>query len=114
MRRSFLRLESYSSWLRYAVALACALAAALITLRLFPLLYPNIFPLFFIAVIVSAWFGGFRPGALTTALSVGVILYITPSGWVTSVAAVIRLGTFVLVSLLISWLIAAFYRNIAA
>src|SRR5690349_18298255 len=101
LRGVYHRLKN-SSWLRYAIALVCVLGAALITLRLFPVLYPNIFTVFFVAVIISAWFGGFSPGAMTTALAVVIILYITPSGWTASPINVIRLGIFTLVSLLIS------------
>jgi PAS domain S-box-containing protein len=114
MRRSFLTLKSYSSWARYTVAVLCALTAALVTLCFSLILYPNVLTLFFVAIIISAWFGGFKPGALTTALSAVMILYITPGGWIDSGAAIIHLITFVLVSLLISWLIGAFYKGVAA
>lgn len=114
MRVSFLRLRAYPSWSGYAVALLCVSAAALITPRLSAVLSPNIFPLFFAAVIISAWYGGFKPGALATVLSVAMISYLSPERWLTSTSGIIRLGTFVLVSLLISWLIGALYQSIAA
>jgi PAS domain S-box-containing protein len=114
MQRSFPGLKSSSSWLHYAVALLAPLAAALITFRLFPSLYPNIFLLFFIAVVASAWLGGFKAGTLATTLSVALVLVLTPSGWIDSAAVIIRLSTFTLVSLLLSWLIEAFYKNLAA
>ena len=63
---------------RYALAVACVTVALTVT----ALLLPNSFftPLFFLAIIISAWFGGMGPGLLAALLSTLSIAYffITP------------------------------------
>ncbi|MEG4272168.1 MULTISPECIES: PAS domain S-box protein [unclassified Microcoleus] len=84
--------------LPYGVAtLSVALALAL-TRSLLPWLYPTTMPLFFIAVIVSAWYGSFGAGLLATILSTLAINYffIEPfySLQIFNVETVVRLGMF--------------------
>jgi PAS domain S-box-containing protein len=63
---------------RYALAVACVTVALTVT----ALLLPNSFftPLFFLAIIISSWFGGMGPGLLAALLSTLSIAYffITP------------------------------------
>lgn len=91
--------------LRYIVAvLAVALALGLTSL-LWPVLKPSTSLLFFAAVMFSAWYGGLGPGLLSTLLSTLAIIYFFDSPTHTfkiDVADILRLGVFVLVSLLIS------------
>jgi len=62
-------LKRRTAALRYAVAVAAVAGASLLDLWLAPHTYRAPFLLYFPAVVVAAWFGGFRPGILATALS---------------------------------------------
>ncbi|MBD0389633.1 MAG: PAS domain S-box protein, partial [Nostoc sp. C3-bin3] len=92
----------------YAVALLTVGSALLLTLLLQPLLKPTIFLLFFAAVAVSAWFSGMKIGLLAIALSTLAVNYffLEPvfSLFVASGDSILRLGLFVLVTILISLL----------
>jgi K+-sensing histidine kinase KdpD len=84
----------------------CALAA-LITWKLWPFIQPSASPLFFLAVMVSALYGGVAAGLIATALS-GVItayLFMTPQFSVSiGHSDIFRLVVFAAVSLLTSWI----------
>ncbi|MEG5046093.1 PAS domain S-box protein [Microcoleus sp. B4-C1] len=98
--------------LPYGVAtLSVALALAL-TRLLLPWLYPTTMPLFFIAVMVSAWYGSFGAGLLATILSTLAINYffIEPfySLQIVNVETIVRIGMFSIAaglsaSLSLSW-----------
>ncbi|HVK03360.1 MAG TPA: response regulator, partial [Armatimonadaceae bacterium] len=102
--------------MRYAVAAFCVLAATLLT-RIFGAsfaddsrLVQHVQTLFLVAVVVSAWWGGLGPGLMATALSTVLIEQVvirsagqTPWG----VESLLRIGSFVLVSLLINSLYAS-------
>jgi two-component system, cell cycle sensor histidine kinase and response regulator CckA len=94
--------------LRYGVAVLST------TLALIPaLLLPNVaesrLAVFAVAVMVSAWYGGWKPGLVATSFALTVIAYFSLAGqrptsyWPT----IIRLALFVVVALLICWLNAA-------
>ncbi|MEH2412614.1 hybrid sensor histidine kinase/response regulator [Nostoc sp.] len=93
---------------RYAVGLLAVGSGLLLTLLLQPLLEPTIFLLFFAAVAVSAWYSGMEAGLLATALSTLAVSYffLEPvfSLFVASLDSMVRLGLFVLVTILISLL----------
>ncbi|WP_335100170.1 hybrid sensor histidine kinase/response regulator [Nostoc sp.] len=93
---------------RYAVALLAVGSGLLLTLLLQPLLEATVFLLFFAAVAVSAWYGGMQAGLLATALSALAVSYffLEPifSLFVASLDSMVRLGLFVLVTILISLL----------
>lgn len=95
---------------RYGVAVWLSLLALLLTLLLQQPMQqnsPSPFLLFFAAVIVSAWYGGLGPALLTTALSVVVSDYFLlsrPYSLVFDVDNPLRLVTFALMALLISFL----------
>ena len=59
----------------YGVAIGSTAMALQLTLWLKPLLSTIISPLFYIAIIVSAWYGGFRPGMVAVVLSTLAIDY---------------------------------------
>ncbi|MGF1934882.1 MAG: PAS domain S-box protein [Nostoc sp. ChiQUE02] len=92
----------------YAVTLLAVGSALLLTLLLQPLLEPTIFLLFFAAVAVSAWYGGMKTGLLATALSILAVSYffLEPvfSLFIDNLDSIVRLGLFVLVTILISLL----------
>jgi PAS domain S-box-containing protein len=78
-----MRMFSLSKTQRYEIAIIGVAIAAVLRLALDPLLREEM-PLFLFAfpVILAAWFGGFWPGLLATALSlaIGDYLFIEPRG----------------------------------
>ncbi|MFN6583342.1 MAG: PAS domain S-box protein [Aulosira sp. ZfuVER01] len=92
----------------YGVAVLAVGSALLLTLLLQPLLSQTIFLLFFAAVAVSAWYGGMKPGLLATTLATIAVTYFfiptASSPLIYPVDSILRLGLFVLVTILISWL----------
>jgi two-component system sensor kinase FixL len=93
---------------RYVVALA-AFAAALLFRYVFrdPLGLKVPYLQFYPAIILAAWYGGFGPGILITALSSVVAMYILlpPAGIaVTDSADQLALGVFAATGVAISWL----------
>ncbi len=92
----------------YVVAVAAPLAAILVRLILRPLLGSDVpYLTFFAAVMVSAWYGGVKPGLLATALSgvASIFLFLIPAAR----AHGLRLGEVVALLLFaaIGWLISA-------
>ncbi|MEX0268161.1 PAS domain-containing protein [Leptolyngbyaceae cyanobacterium UHCC 1019] len=90
----------------YGVALVSVGLALGIMLLLKHWLQPTTTPLFFVAVMVSAWYGGWRAGLLATALSTLAINYffIEPLysfHWI-GAGTVVQVGVFLLVAGLIS------------
>ncbi|MCY7286209.1 MAG: DUF4118 domain-containing protein, partial [Cyanobacteria bacterium CAN_BIN43] len=93
--------------LPYSVTLLSVALALGITLMLGSLLASTPLQLFFLAVMVSAWLGGLRQGVLATVLSTLAVSYFFTKSHsldVTSLESVIRMGTFVVVAVIISWL----------
>src|SRR5437868_200251 len=102
--------------LRYGVAVGATLLALVLTLLIRPSLSDPVFALFFVAVLVSSWYGGLGPGLFATALSVILADYYVfpPLGrLLLDVDTVLRLGVEVIAALMISSLTAA-RRRIAA
>ena len=97
-------LRTQSPILRYGIAPLAVAIALLLTLPLSPLLKPTIFPLFFVAVMLSAWYGGLGSGLLATGLAAAAIEYsfIPAPGVLTDVDALARFALFVLAALLTS------------
>src|ERR1700720_1496325 len=95
--------------LRYGVAVLST------TLALIPaLLLPNItesrLAVFAVAVMVSAWYGGWKPGLVATSFAVTVSAYYSLTGPHTPAelrTAILRLSVFFFVAMLICWLNAA-------
>ncbi|MBD1995923.1 PAS domain S-box protein [Leptolyngbya sp. FACHB-541] len=96
-----------SPLLSYGVAwLSVALASA-VSLLLGSLTQPTPLALFYMAVIVSAWYGGLKPGLVATVLSTLAINYfISPYNalGIVNPGNLLRLGVFVIIALLISGL----------
>ncbi len=91
---------------RIAFAIACVIAAAVVRIMLDPWLGRSVpYLTFYPAVALSAWYGGFAPGALATALSaaVAVLRYISPpSVAIPSTADLISLALFTINGVLLS------------
>ncbi len=68
-------LPTQVSWRAYSVAVFVAVVALGATYFLQPWLELRVFPLFFAATAVSAWYGGLRPGLVTTVLSALILNY---------------------------------------
>jgi PAS domain S-box-containing protein len=79
-----------------------------LTLLLTPWLYPTVTPLFFVAVMISAWLGGWESGLLATVLSTLAISYffIEPlySLQVINIGTVVRLSLLAIAAGLVSCL----------
>ncbi len=98
-----------ASILRYGVAVLST------TLALIPaLLLPNItesrLAVFAVAVMVSAWYGGWKPGLVATSFALTVSAYFSFTGEHTPAqyrSTMMRLALFVLLALLICWFNAA-------
>jgi PAS domain S-box-containing protein len=94
----------------YLLAIMACATATLITWQVPALRYQSPFILFFVAVAVSAWFGGIGPGLLATVLSSIVIggVFTPPEqiNLLLGMAGILRLGALLLVALLLSSLAA--------
>jgi PAS domain S-box-containing protein len=103
--------RSRTAWLRYGAAVAAAFLAALLRFALGPAGQAAPYLSFFAVVILIAWYGGFGPGVVTTALSAVLAVYfflhrpfsLQVDDW----RGLVR---FILGSLLLTWLIQALYR----
>ena len=92
--------------LRYGVSLLVYFLAFLLTRLLWLYIQPSPVPLFFAAIVAAFW-GGFGPGLFVSVISALTIDYffVSPFNhfeWSTS--NVVRMGVFIAVSSLISWL----------
>src|ERR1700678_4746317 len=95
--------------LRYGVALLSTLLA-LIPTFFFSDLAESRLVVFAVAVMVSAWYGGWKPGLAATAFAMTVSAYFALAGERTPAqfhTAMFRLGVFFFVALLICWFNAA-------
>ncbi|ODH00415.1 hypothetical protein A4S05_00070 [Nostoc sp. KVJ20] len=95
-----------SRLLKYGVAIASAAIATFLSVWLEPLISRTIGGFFYIAIIASTWYGGFRPGIVTVVLSTLAIDYylISPRYQlgINQSEDVLRLGIFLLVALIIN------------
>jgi PAS domain S-box-containing protein len=95
--------------LRYGVAVLST-ALALIPTILLADVSESRLALFGVAVMVSAWYGGWKPGLVATSFALTVSAYFTLAGEHTAAqsrTAIIRLSLFFFVAMLICWLNAA-------
>jgi PAS domain S-box-containing protein len=90
--------------LRYGVAVASVAVAAIGALALGP--NASVGPLFFLAVILSAWFGGGRPGLVATVLATLARAWFLPppDSLLVDSANLLPLLLFLLSALIVSWL----------
>ena len=95
--------------LRYGVAVLST-ALALIPTILLADVSESRLALFGVAVMVSAWYGGWKPGVVATAFALTVSAYFSLAGEhsaVQSRIAIVRLSLFFFIAMLICWLNAA-------
>jgi PAS domain S-box-containing protein len=95
--------------LRYGVAVLST-ALALIPTILLADVSESRLALFGVAVMVSAWYGGWKPGMVATSFALTVSAYFSLAGQHTpeqSRTAIIRLSLFFFIAMLICWLNAA-------
>jgi PAS domain S-box-containing protein len=95
--------------LRYGVAVLST-ALALIPTILLADVSESRLALFGVAVMVSAWYGGWKPGLVATSFALTVIAYFSLAGEHTAAqqqTAILRLSLFFFVAMLICWLNAA-------
>ncbi len=93
-----------SSWSGYGIALL-SVALTLAMLVAIPPLQQQPFFLFTTAVMVSAWYGGLKPGLLATVLSVAAVdfFFLHPTwSWATGLAELFQLIVFSLLAVFIS------------
>src|SRR5579864_3430548 len=95
--------------LRYGVAVLST-ALALIPTVLLADVSESRLALFGVAVMVSAWYGGWKPGVVATAFALTVSAYFTLNGQHSPAElrmALVRLSLFFFIAMLICWLNAA-------
>src|SRR6476659_2592238 len=95
--------------LRYGVAVL-SISLALIPALLLSDVVESRLVVFGVAVMVSAWYGGWKPGLAATSFALTVSAYYSLAGEHTPAdyrKAIIQLALFVIVALMICWLNAA-------
>ncbi|MFB2922580.1 PAS domain S-box protein [Aerosakkonema funiforme] len=100
-------MRSNRQFLAYGVAIGSTAIALLVSMWLELLLAPIISPLFYIAIIVTAWYGGFRSGSVAVVLSMLAIDYFfvpVDQLWPAQPGDILRLGIFLLVGTVINLL----------
>ncbi len=99
----------------YGLAIGSTVIAILITLWLKSLLSPIISPIFYIAIILSTWYGGFAPGIVSVTLSSLAIAYfltvISDRRLLLAVDDILPLVIFAVGALVISLLTNQFRRD---
>jgi PAS domain S-box-containing protein len=94
---------------QYALAIACAAAAVLLTALLHPLVEPGHLLLVLLAVVLSALYGGFRPGLVATLVgTLGSIYFLMPpvySFGLERSSDLVRLALFGMAAILVCWLL---------
>src|SRR5438874_11101096 len=89
--------------LRYGVAVLSTTLALIPSLLLADIVESRLV-VFAVAVMVSAWYGGWKPGFMATAFALTVSLYMSLRGHaVVNNRALLHLGLFCLVAMLIFW-----------
>jgi two-component system, cell cycle sensor histidine kinase and response regulator CckA len=95
--------------LRYGVAVLST-TLALIPVLLLPNIAESRLAVFAVAVMVSAWYGGWKPGLVATSFALTVSAYFSFSSTLTPAqfrSTMIRLALFVVLAILICWMNAA-------
>ncbi|MBD0311092.1 MAG: DUF4118 domain-containing protein, partial [Microcoleus sp. T1-bin1] len=105
-------MRMYQRFLPYGVAIGLTAIALLLTLWVEPFVLRTIGAFFYITIIVSSWYGGFRPGSVAVVLSTLAISYffIPPRYqlWIERPEDVFQLAIFLLVAFLINLLTSNF------
>jgi PAS domain S-box-containing protein len=101
--------------LPYGVAIGSTAIALLLRIWLEPLVSENLGSFFYIAILISSWYGGFRPGIVTVVLSTLTINYffVYPRYqlWLSQPKDLLQLSIFLLVALLINLLTSNFLKS---
>lgn len=102
-------LKLYSqSWL-YLLSISTTIIALCLTLWLNQLLPRALGTFFYLAVMISAWYGGWRSGTVTIILSIAAIIYFliqpTDSFWIHQPEDIVRLVLIFIVSMTINLII---------
>ncbi|MEH1932561.1 MAG: ATP-binding protein [Nostoc sp.] len=99
-------IRNYQQLLAYGVAIGSIAIALLLSLWLEPFISLTIGAFFYIAIIVSTWYGGFRAGIVTVVLSTLTIdyLFMLPryQFWSNQPQKLLQLSIFLLVALVIN------------
>ncbi|QKQ77819.1 PAS domain S-box protein [Nostoc sp. TCL240-02] len=99
-------MRNYQRLLVYGVAIGSTAIALMLSLWLEPFISPIIGAFFYIAIVASTWYGGFRPGIVTVILSTLAIDYffILPRYQlgINQPEDILRLGLFLVVALIIN------------
>lgn len=97
--------SAYRGLLYYGMAIGSTAVALVLTLLLQPVLSQIISPFFFVAITLTTWYGGLRPGIVAIVLStLAINTFLTPPLEhlsAPSISDLIRLITFSLVALMI-------------
>ena len=105
-------MKFYQRFLPYGVAIGSTAIALFLVLWLEPFLLRTIGAFFYIAIIVSSWYGGWRPGSVAVVLSTVAMNYwfIPPryQFWFERPEDLVQLTTFFLVAFLINLLTSNF------
>src|ERR1700731_4517768 len=107
--RSLVVAPSRAPVLRYGVAILSTVLALIPTL-FFSDIAESRLVVFAVAVMVSAWYGGWKPGLVATSFALTVSAYFSFTGEHTPAqyrSTMMRLALFVVLALLISWFNAA-------
>ncbi|MBD2166802.1 PAS domain S-box protein [Calothrix membranacea FACHB-236] len=109
-------MKIYSKLLSYGVAIGSTAIALLVSIALESLLSQPITAFFYIAVIVSTWYGGFQAGIVTVVLSTLAIDYfLIPPRYLFGINPlwpdILRLLLFILVALIINLLTSNFLKS---
>ena len=95
----------YQRVLPYGVAIGSTAIALLLTLGLEPFMTQSVSAFFFVAITISTWYGGLRPGFVSIVLSTLAIntFFVSPVRQLTNITTsdLIRLATFCLVAVVI-------------
>lgn len=105
----------YRRFLPYLVAIGATTIALFLSLWLGALLTRTIGAFFFLAVVLSTWYGGIRPGIIAVILSTLILDYyfLPPTGsiYISSSDDILRLGLFIVVALTVSCLSANLQKS---
>lgn len=89
---------------RYGIALATVMMGWAVRALLSPVLpSETVFTYFVPSVLISAWFGGFRPGLAATALSIVAADFLLPNAPGLTTTAIINGVAFVIIGIGVSW-----------
>jgi signal transduction histidine kinase len=117
LHRAFMHRSDRPAWIRYGVALLCVGSATAMRFAADPVLHDaHQFSTFYIAVIISAWFGGVGPALLATVAGglIGHYCFVEPkfSFAFADVADVLRVALFVFISLTIAVFSGLLHRSL--